>query len=117
MNVRDRVKVEIEDLQEQLAGLKAQGPFLSDVRVERTPAGGTASKKAQSECKYARLRAGKGKLLDNKKKSKYIPVHEIDRYQAMCHRGKRIKQIERKLVQRQQKLKRLDAIATELGLL
>ena len=117
MDVRSRIKAEIEDLEEQLAELKAQGPFLVGVRVERTPAGGTASQKAQSECKYARLRAGKGKLLDNGKKSKYISVYEINKYQAICHRGKSIKQIERKVAQRQQKLKRLDAIAAELSLL
>ncbi|MGB3767738.1 MAG: hypothetical protein WA947_14375 [Phormidesmis sp.] len=116
MDARGRVKTELEKLQEQLAELKARGPFLSGVRVERTPAGGTASQNAQSECKYARLRAGKGKLLDNGKKSKYIPVREIDKYQAMCYRGKSIKQIERKIEKRQQTLKRLNAIAAELGL-
>lgn len=93
MDARSHIKAEIENLEEQIAELKAQGPFLVGVRVERTPAGGTASQKAQGECKYARLRAGKGKLLDNGKKSKYIPVDEIDKHQAMCHRGKSIKQI------------------------
>jgi len=116
MDTRNRIKVELEALQEQLVELKAQGPFLTGIRVERTPAGGTASQKAQNECKYARLRAGKGKLLDNGKKSKYIPVREIDEYQAMCNRGKSIKRIEGKIANRQQKLKRLNVIAAELGL-
>lgn len=116
MDIREHIKAEIEELEEQLTGLKAQGAFLSGVRVELTPAGGTASQKAQGECKYARLRAGKGKLLDNGKKSKYIPVREINKYQAMCQRGKSIKRIEGKVANRQQKLKRLNAIAAELGL-
>lgn len=116
MDARDLVKAEIEDLIERLSELKAQGKFLSGVRVERTAAGGTASQKAQEECRYARLRAGKGKLLDNGKKSKYIPVREIDKYQAMCSRGKAIERLERKLEKLKLKLKRLNAIAVELGL-
>ncbi|MEL6555996.1 MAG: hypothetical protein AAFQ63_21430 [Cyanobacteria bacterium J06621_11] len=116
MDARDHVKAEIEELQKQLADLKFQGSFLTDVWVERTAAGGTASQKSKGECKYARLRAGKGKRLDNGKKSKYIAVHEIDKYQAMCNRGKAIKRLERKIERLQQKLKRLNAIAAELGL-
>lgn len=116
MDARDHVKAEIKELQEKLTELKAQGGFLTDVWVERTAAGGTASQKSKGECKYARLRAGKGKRLDNGKKSKYIPVHEIDKYQAMCNRGKSIKRLERKIERLQQKLRRLNAIATELGL-
>lgn len=116
MDTRGRVKVEIEELQERLAELKSKGVFLTGVWVERTAAGGTASQKSKGECKYARLRAGKGKHLDNGKKSKYIPVHEIDKYQAMCSRGKSVKRLERKIERLQQKLKRLNAIAAELGL-
>lgn len=117
MDARKHVKAEIEKMEKQLTELKTQGPFLSGVRVELTPAGGTASQKAQGECKYARLRAGKGKLLDNGKKSKYIPIREIDKYQAMCTRGKSIGQLERKIQQLQRKLKQLNAIASELGLI
>ena len=116
MDARDHVKTAIEEIEKKLRELKTQGKFLSGVRVERTAAGGTASQKSQEECKYARLRAGKGKLLDNGKKSKYIPVREIDKYQAMCNRGKAIERLERKLEKQQQKLKRLNAIAAELGL-
>ncbi|MEN8443679.1 MAG: hypothetical protein ABG776_01570 [Cyanobacteria bacterium J06555_13] len=117
MDSRLNIQKEVEDLQQQLLSIKEQGPFLQGVRVERTPAGGTASREAQAECKYARLRAGKGNLLDNGKKSKYIPVREIDQYQAMCARGKAISQLERKIQKLQQELARLNAIAAELGLL
>lgn len=116
MDIRISIKAEIKDLQKQVLSLKKKGPFLQDVRVERTSAGGTASKKAQSNGKYGRLRAGQGKLLDNGKKSKYIPVREIDKYQAMCSRGRAIKRLEKKIENHQQKLKRLDAMAAELGL-
>ena len=70
MDIRASIKAEIEDLQHQVLSLKEKGPFLQDVRVERTSAGGTASKNAKNNGKYARLRAGQGNLLDNGKKSK-----------------------------------------------
>ena len=73
----DRLETEIEALQQQLTSLEQQEPFLTGVRVERTAAGGTASPKSKTECKYARLRAGKGKLLDNGKKSKYIACMKL----------------------------------------
>lgn len=114
MDARKHIAAEIEELKQQLTGLREQGPFLSGVRVERTPAGGTASQKAQGECKYARLRAGKGKCLENGKKSQYIPVREIDKYQAMCKRGKNISQLEKKIQKKQQKLSWLNTIAISL---
>lgn len=116
MDARTRTKTEIEDLRRQLNKLKEQGPFLKGVRVERTAAGGTASQKAQEECKYARLRSGRGKLLDNGQKSKYIPVSEIDKYRAMCNRGKAIAKLEKAIAKQQQQLERLNKLASELGL-
>ena len=53
MDIRTDVKTEIEALQQQILSIKEKGPFLQDTRVERTPAGGTASREAKSECKYA----------------------------------------------------------------
>ena len=114
MDARKHITAEIEELKKQLTELRAQGPFLSGVRVERTPAGGTASQKAQGECKYARLRAGKGKCLENGKKSQYIPVREIDKYQAMCKRGKSISQLERKIQKKQRRLSWLSKMAVSL---
>jgi len=116
MDIRTSIKAEIEDLQQKISSLKEKGPFLQNVRVEKTPAGGTASKKAQNESKYARLRTGKNNLLDNGKKSKYIPVHQIDKYSEMCSRGKAISRLEKQLEKRQQKLARLNAIAASFSL-
>ncbi|EDX83462.1 hypothetical protein S7335_642 [Synechococcus sp. PCC 7335] len=115
MNVCERIAKEIEDLQQQLDELKARD-YLTGVRVERTPAGGTASSNAKNECKYARLRAGKGKLLDNGKKSKYIPLQEIEKYTAMCSRGKTITQLDRAIQRRQKKLKWLTSIISDFTL-
>ncbi len=111
MDSRNRLKAEIDGFQRQIDSLKSQGAFITNVRVERTAAGGTASRNAKAECRYARLRAGKGKFLDNGKKSKYIAVHEIDVYQAMCERGRFISRLERKIQKGQKKLKWLDGIS------
>ena len=116
MDIRTDIGTEIQELQQQLSSLKEKGPFLQNTRVERTPAGGSASKKAQNECKYARLRTGKNNLLGNGKKSKYIPVHEIDKYLEMCSRGKAISRLEKRLGKKQQKLARLNTVAASFGL-
>ncbi|PSB32064.1 hypothetical protein [Stenomitos frigidus] len=84
-------------LEAELAALKEAGDYLIGVRIERSPAGGSASKAAKEECKYARLRAGRGKLLPNGKKSLYIPVAQIAHYEAACDRGKQVQQLERQI--------------------
>ena len=116
MDIRTDVKTEIEALHQQILSIKEKGPFLQNTRVERTPAGGTASREAKSECRYARLRTGRGNLLNNGKKSKYIPVREIDKYLEICSRGKAISRLEKQLEKQQQKLARLNAIAASFGL-
>lgn len=116
MDIRTDVKTEIESLQQQILSIKEKGPFLLNTRVERTPGGGTASREAKNECKYARLRTGKGNLLENGKKSKYIPVREIDKYLEMCSRGKAISRLEKKLEKQRQKLTRLNTVAASFGL-
>lgn len=87
----------LQDLESQIEALKQEGEFLTGVRLERSPAGGTASQEAKETSKYARLRSGRGKLLPNGKKSMYIPVKEIARYDAACKRGDRIQKLEREL--------------------
>lgn len=116
MDIRTDIKSEIEALQQQILSIKQRGPFLQNTRVEKTPAGGTASREAKNECKYARLRTGRRNLLENGKKSKYIPVREIDKYLEMCSRGKAISQLEKRLKKQQQQLARLNAVAASFGL-
>ncbi|MEX0272287.1 hypothetical protein AB3R30_24530 [Leptolyngbyaceae cyanobacterium UHCC 1019] len=94
----------INDLQSQLSSLeteleavKGTGDYLVGVRIERSPAGGSASIAAKETCKYARLRAGRGKLLPNGKKSLYIPVEKIAQYEAACDRGKQVQQLEHRI--------------------
>ena len=116
MDIRTGIKTKLEDLQKEISSLKEKGDFLLNTRVEKTPAGGTASKKAQNGCRYARLRTGKNNLLDNGKKSKYIPVREIDKYLEMCSRGKAISRLERRLEKQQKELARLNVIAASFGL-
>jgi len=116
MDVRKQLQIEIDALQGQISVLKGNGPFLQGVRLERTAAGGTASIDSRESCKYARLRAGKGKLLDNGKKSKYVPVREIGKYEAMCARGKAISKLERKIAKKEKGLKQFEKIVAGLGL-
>lgn len=84
-------------LEEQVSAIKQVGSYLIGVRIERSPAGGTASLAAKETCKYARLRAGRGKLLPNGKKSLYIPIESIAQYEAACDRGKQIQYLERQI--------------------
>lgn len=105
----------IEVLQQQLTTLEAQiqkvkqeGGYLTGVRIERTPAGGTASQTAKETCRYARLRAGRGKLLPNGKKSLYVPVEKISEYEAACDRGKRIQQLERQAEQLRSQIRQVE---------
>jgi hypothetical protein len=98
----------IAALQQQLDALKLEGDYLIGVRIERSPAGGTASQGSKETCKYARLRAGKGKLLPNGKKSRYIPLDKVTHYEAACERGKQIQRLERELQQLQYQQRRAE---------
>lgn len=95
-------------LEAQIAGLKQEGDYLIGVRLERSAAGGTASQSAKQDLKYARLRAGRGKLLPNGKKSMYVPVKEIARYDAACRRGEQIQKLERQRDQLQAQIVKLE---------
>lgn len=88
---------QLSALEVKLSALKKGGDYLTGVRIERSPAGGSASIAAKESCRYARLRAGRGKLLPNGKKSLYIPIEKIPQYQAACDRGKHVQQLERQI--------------------
>lgn len=91
------LKTHLSALEAELETFKGMGDYLIGVRIERSPAGGSASIAAKETSKYARLRAGKGKLLPNGKKSLYIPVEKIAQYEAACDRGKQVQQLERQI--------------------
>ncbi|MGI0484164.1 hypothetical protein ACN4EK_01935 [Pantanalinema rosaneae CENA516] len=99
---------QLVQLEAKLAALQDQGDYLVGVRIERTPAGGSASIAAKASCRYARLRAGRGKLLPNGKKSLYIPIEKIPYYQAACDRGKQVQQLERQIHQIKTQIGRLE---------
>lgn len=99
---------QLGQLEIQLAALQGQGDYLIGVRIERTPAGGSASVAAKATCRYARLRAGRGKLLPNGKKSLYIPIEKIPHYQAACDRGQQVQQLERQIQQIKTQIGRLE---------
>lgn len=88
---------QLSSLETEMATLKGAGDYLIGVRIERSSAGGSASKAAKEDCKYARLRAGRGKRLPNGKKSLYIPVAMIAHYEAACDRGKQVQKLEQQI--------------------
>lgn len=96
LSLRD-LQSQLSTLEAELSDLKGSGDYLIGVRIERSPAGGSASIAAKETCKYARLRAGRGKLLPNGKKSLYIPVEKIAQYEAACDRGKQMQQLEQRI--------------------
>jgi hypothetical protein len=104
----EKLQSQLSTLEAELATLKASGEYLIGVRIERSPAGGSASIAAKETCKYARLRAGRGKLLPNGKKSLYIPIEKIPQYAAACDRGKQVQQRERQIEQLKTQLWKLE---------
>jgi hypothetical protein len=93
----ENLQRQLASLETQIEQLKSEGEYLVGVRIEHSPAGGSASKAAKESSRYARLRSGRGKLLPNGKKSYYIPVEKIAQYEAACDRGKQIQQLERQI--------------------
>jgi hypothetical protein len=91
----EKLRQQLASVEAQLECIKSAGDYLVGVRIERSPAGGSASQSAKETCKYARLRAGKGKLLPNGKKSLYIPVAQIATYEAACDRGAQVQRLEK----------------------
>lgn len=97
MSALNALQQRLSKLEAQLEAIKQEGECLIGVRLERSPAGGTASLNSKQSSKYARLRAGRGKLLPNGKRSMYVPIQDIARYEAACQRGGRFQKLEREL--------------------
>ncbi|MEO1351036.1 MAG: hypothetical protein AAFW84_19890 [Cyanobacteria bacterium J06635_15] len=116
MSLLEQVQSELASLEEQAAELYHQGDHLQGVRLEKTPAGGTASINAKLDCKYARLRAGRGKLLPNGKKSQYVPLGQIEHYEAAIARGKTLTRLEKQIAKLKQKIVSIHTQAARLGI-
>ncbi|MEO1401911.1 MAG: hypothetical protein AAFV72_11775 [Cyanobacteria bacterium J06635_1] len=111
-----QLQSELASLEAQAMAIRQQGDYLQGVRLEKSPAGGTASINAKSECKYARLRAGKGKLLPNGKKSQYVSLNQIERYETEISRGKFLSRIEKQIEKLKQKVSSIHTQAARLGI-
>ena len=96
MEIQQSILSEADQVRAEINRLK-QLQYLCGVRLEYSPPGGTCGAGAKKSAKYARLRSGKGSVLPNGKKSKYIPLKEIPEYQAAIERGKQITQLEKRL--------------------
>ena len=105
----------IDDLQERLKVLytdaeriKSEGGYLQGVRLERYVPGGTASIGAkEGALKYARLRAGKGRLLSNGKKSQSVPLGQIAKVERAIARGKALAKVEKQIAKLEGQLRQL----------
>ncbi|MEO1148682.1 MAG: hypothetical protein AAFY26_24185 [Cyanobacteria bacterium J06638_22] len=83
----------LEAIQNELQELEAQ-PYLLDCYLQRTAAGGTAAGKGRDPGRYACLRS-RNQTFVNGKKSQYIPIYAIAKYEEQCERGRRIKRLRR----------------------
>ncbi|WNZ45218.1 hypothetical protein Q2T42_25865 [Leptolyngbya boryana CZ1] len=101
---KTQLETERGEIKARIDRLKSK-PYRTGVRLDLAAAGGTASAKSQGDYKYGRLRAGRGKLLPNGKKSEYVRLEDIPEMQVEIERGKTIEQLERRL-------KQLNAILT-----
>lgn len=81
----------LEFIQDELQELEAQ-PYLIDCYVQRTAAGGTAAGRGRDPGRYACLRS-RYQTFVNGKKSQYIPLYAIAKYEEQCERGRRIKRL------------------------
>lgn len=81
----------LEAIQNELQELEAQ-PYLLDCYVQRTAAGGTAAGKGRDPGRYACLRS-RHQTFVNGKKSQYIPLYAIAKYEEQCERGRQIKRL------------------------
>lgn len=113
----------LQDLRQQLAELEAtvarikgEGDYLQGVRLERSPAAGTASRNAQTASKYARLRSGKGNFLPNGKKSQYVAMADIGKIEAEIARGTELSKVEKEISQVRAKLQKGLEMARSLGI-
>ena len=116
MNSLSQLKAQLADLEKQATQIRVSGECLTGLRLEKSGAGGTASGKSQTDCKYGRLRAGKGKLLPNGSKSQYVPLAELGKMEAAIARGKELTKVQREIGKVTAKLARLQATAARLGL-
>lgn len=116
MSTLDQLRTEIANLEAQTIVIRQQGEYLQGVRLEKTCAGGTASISAKGEYKYARLRAGRGRLLPNGKKSQYIKLEQVTRYEAAIARGKSLQYLEKQIEQCQKKITATYIQAKRLGI-
>ncbi|MEP0924905.1 hypothetical protein [Leptolyngbya sp. ST-U4] len=114
MNLSE-LKAWLAELERKAAAIRGSGECLQGVRLEFAPGGGTASASAKQLPKYARLRAGRGKLLLSGKRSQYVPLEEIPEIEAAIERGKRLTAIEKKIGQVKVKIDRLEAKVAALG--
>lgn len=103
-----RLRSRLAELEASVKSLKSRGECLQGVRLEKSTPGGTASINSNATQQYARLRAGKGKVLPNGKRSRYVPKDQISEVEAAIARGKQLTKLEREIAEVRSQLLRID---------
>ena len=103
-----RLRSRLAELELSVKELKAKGECLQGVRLEKSTAGGTASISCKATQQYARLRAGRGKLLPNGKKSQYVPKGQISEVKAAIARGKQLTKLEKEIAEVRSQLEKVE---------
>lgn len=97
--------------------LLEEGLAIQDAYLEKCSPGGTASKKAQKEGDYYRLRSTANTTLSiNNKKTFYIPANKVDYYSKAITRGKELKRLERTIAKLEKQLDKIRTAAKTLGI-
>lgn len=93
------------------------GLVIQDAYLEKCSPGGTASKKAQKQGDYYRLRSTANTTLSiNNKKTFYIPANKVDYYFKAITRGKELKKLERTIAELEKQLDKIRVVAKTLGI-
>ena len=102
-----RLRSRLAELELSVKELKVSGECLQGVRLEKSRPGGTASINSKANQQYARLRAGKGKVLSNGKKSRYVPKGQISEVEAAIARGKQLTKLEKEIAEVRSQLQKV----------
>lgn len=112
MHSYQSLRDEIASLEVRHAEIRSQGDVLQDSWIERTAAGGAARGVGNDLGRYATLRSRKIELQPGRK-SKYIPIAQVAKYEAALARGRELKQVEKRLKELRDRLSQVEQLLSK----
>lgn len=97
---KEEVTARLDAIAAEIQGIEGSGLVIAGARLELARAGGTARGTAPRAPKYGRLVWGRGK----ERRSRYVPLKELDAIAAAVDRGRAIAALEK---ERDRLLKRI----------